>query len=205
MTDTSRDLPVVERAVPADLAAVLRLHERAFAGSMGVALGRSYLRPFLASFLDGPDRVFLVARGPDGPVGYVFGRPAEGSDDRSLVWAVARGLVRHPGVLRRADVRAELARRIRRFDEGDEETPGLPGPTLDLYGIGTDPSHQGRGIGRALMEAFEAEVRRLGFATGRLSVYRDNDRARRLYESLGWEAREHPKRALLSYVWFPPV
>jgi ribosomal protein S18 acetylase RimI-like enzyme len=197
--------PVISSASLDDLDAVLPLHERAFAGSMGVAFGRPYLRPFLASFLDGAGRVFLVARLEDRPVGYVFGRPADDSDDRVLMWGVARGLLRHPGILRRKDIRAELTRRLRRFDEPDEETPGLPGPTIDLFGIGTDPSAQGRGVGRALMAAFEADVVRLGFASARLSVYRDNLTARGLYERCGWTPEDHPKPALLSYVWVPPA
>jgi ribosomal protein S18 acetylase RimI-like enzyme len=205
MTDATDRAPVVVPASMEDLDAVLPLHQRAFAGSMGVALGRPYLRPFLTSFLEGPDRVFLVARDGSEVVGYVFGKPAESSDDRRLALGVAKGLLRHPGVLRRADVRAELLRRLRRFDQALDEAPGLPLPTIDLVGIGTDPARRGHGLGRALLRAFEGEVVRLGFGSARLSVYRDNAAARRLYEEAGWTSLDHPKPTLLSYVWIPPA
>jgi ribosomal protein S18 acetylase RimI-like enzyme len=191
----------VSDATPADLDAVLPLHERAFAGTMGVALGRPYLTRFLRTFLGGGDRVFLVAREGDRAIGYVFGRPAEASDDRALLLYVGLGFVLHPTILARADIRAEVVRRLRGFDQAEEEAPGLPTPTLTLVGIGTEPGEWGRGVGRLLIEAFEQRTRTLGYASARLSVYRDNDRARHLYESCGWKPVDHPKPTLLCYTF----
>lgn len=45
----------------------------------------------------------------------------------------------------------------------------------------------GRGVGRALMAAAEAEARRGGFATMWLGVWEENARAQALYRSLGFE------------------
>jgi GNAT superfamily N-acetyltransferase len=47
--------------------------------------------------------------------------------------------------------------------------------------------HQGRGLGRALMKAFEAKCSDLGLQRIRLHVFGFNERARKLYESMGFE------------------
>jgi ribosomal protein S18 acetylase RimI-like enzyme len=66
--------------------------------------------------------------------------------------------------------------------------PGVGGrPEMAwLYNIDIDPDHQGKGYGRALMLAVEAELRRLGVATWGLNVFGGNTRAVGLYESLGF-------------------
>jgi ribosomal protein S18 acetylase RimI-like enzyme len=198
--------PTVVPASLADLEAVLPIHEMAFAGTMGVALGRPYLRPFLRSFVEQPESLFLVARGERGPLGYVVGRPVGPAGDRRLLVAVAAGMVTHPWVAFRRDVRAEVVRRLRGLRaaaaSGD---PVLPEPVLSLVGIGTAPEARGQGVGTALVAAFEDEVTARGFASARLSVFRDNEPARHLYESRGWQPHEHPTKAtLLYYAWVPP-
>jgi GNAT superfamily N-acetyltransferase len=58
----------------------------------------------------------------------------------------------------------------------------------ELYAIYVHPDHWATGIGRALMEAGEAELRRLGHRNVVLWVLDDNPRARRFYELAGWRA-----------------
>jgi len=53
---------------------------------------------------------------------------------------------------------------------------------LTINGIAVDPALQGRGIGRALIEAAVAEARRRGVRRLTLRVFSPNERARRLYE-----------------------
>ena len=50
------------------------------------------------------------------------------------------------------------------------------------------PAHRGRGYGRALLERLLDEARRVGARTARLEVREHNQVARRLYDSLGFEA-----------------
>jgi len=57
---------------------------------------------------------------------------------------------------------------------------------LTINGIAVDPALQGRGIGRALIEAAVAEARRRGVRRLTLRVFSPNERARRLYESAGF-------------------
>jgi RimJ/RimL family protein N-acetyltransferase len=55
-----------------------------------------------------------------------------------------------------------------------------------LYLIYVLPEHWGRGVGAALMQAGMQELRDLGMRETTLWVLRDNLRARRFYEQLGW-------------------
>ena len=57
-----------------------------------------------------------------------------------------------------------------------------------IYDIEIDQSHQGRGLGRATMLAAEALARDAGMAHIGLNVFGWNDRAKNLYDSLGYEA-----------------
>ena len=58
-----------------------------------------------------------------------------------------------------------------------------------------DHSQRGKGLGRDLMGAVIAEARSMGVATLALNVIAENDRARSLYSSLGFDDRGgHPDR-----------
>jgi len=86
--------------------------------------------------------------------------------------------------------------------ERDEEILGFvsvgssrdPATDGELFAIYVHPQHWGTGVGRALIEAGEDELRRLGHRDAILWVLDDNPRARRFYERAGWsvdgEARE---------------
>jgi ribosomal-protein-alanine N-acetyltransferase len=52
------------------------------------------------------------------------------------------------------------------------------------------PAHRGRGHGRALLSRCLAELRARGVERAELEVAADNDRARSLYETLGFEVVE---------------
>ena len=57
---------------------------------------------------------------------------------------------------------------------------------VTVNGIAVDPARQGRGIGRALMDAAIAEARRRRARRLTLRVFSPNEPARRLYESAGF-------------------
>ena len=62
--------------------------------------------------------------------------------------------------------------------------------TGDVQTIAVDPRHEGRGLGRWLMERMHRQAREAGASTMMLEVRADNPRAAGLYESLGY-ARIH--------------
>lgn len=57
-----------------------------------------------------------------------------------------------------------------------------------IYNISVAPAHQGRGLGRLLMEHAEQVARQAGFHTLGLMVSTHNTRARALYEKLAFRA-----------------
>jgi ribosomal protein S18 acetylase RimI-like enzyme len=56
----------------------------------------------------------------------------------------------------------------------------------EIYAINVDPDAWGEGVGRALLDAAQDELRALGFHTAILWVHPENPRARRFYEAAGW-------------------
>jgi GNAT superfamily N-acetyltransferase len=65
-----------------------------------------------------------------------------------------------------------------------------PGTDGELFAIYVHPQAWGTGTGRALIEAGEDELRRLGHQNAILWVLDDNPRARRFYELAGWSPDE---------------
>jgi ribosomal protein S18 acetylase RimI-like enzyme len=59
-------------------------------------------------------------------------------------------------------------------------------PLLNVHDLAVLPTHRGRGIGRALLNAAEQCARARGCAKLTLEVREDNARARRLYEERGF-------------------
>ena len=60
------------------------------------------------------------------------------------------------------------------------------GPAAWIYDVYIDEPHRGRGFGRGLMEAVEAQAREAGLTRMELHVWVDNDPATSLYRSLGF-------------------
>jgi ribosomal protein S18 acetylase RimI-like enzyme len=58
---------------------------------------------------------------------------------------------------------------------------------LEVGGLAVDPAHQGHGTGRRLIEACAEQARNRGARKLTLRVLGTNDRARRLYESCGFQ------------------
>ncbi len=74
------------------------------------------------------------------------------------------------------------------FAAAGPEHDGRAADIGELYAINLDPAHWGTGAGRALLEAAQAELDRMGFAELVLWVLPGNARARRFYELAGWTA-----------------
>jgi ribosomal protein S18 acetylase RimI-like enzyme len=79
------------------------------------------------------------------------------------------------------DGRAVAYGLLRGWDDGFE---------IPSLGLAVHPAERGRGLGRELMERLHQEARARGATRVRLTVYADNEPARRLYEDLGYELEE---------------
>jgi len=64
------------------------------------------------------------------------------------------------------------------------------GRALILNDLFVAPAYRGKGLGRTLMNAARAFAELSGAVSLQLETARTNDPARKLYESLGWEADE---------------
>jgi ribosomal protein S18 acetylase RimI-like enzyme len=121
------------------------------------------------------------------------------AEDRAAYW---------DGALRREDLRGVVL-----VAERDGEVVGFAaaGPSPDpegageLFAINLDPDHWGAGAGRALLEAAQAELGRMGFAESVLWVLPGNARARRFYEIAGWVADGTERTSEVFGVTVPEV
>lgn len=176
----------------ADLESWTRSHRHAFEGTLGVALGRRYTTAFLRWFLERAGAICLAAVDDREIEGYVFGAPEGYSRELNgaLAPEIVRGFLTHPGALRHPAVLRHVPMRIRGLFgmpvPAELAQRRVSGTIFDLVGIGTAPRVRGRGIGRAVLEAFEERVFAAGHAGIVLDVRTENAAARHLYESRGW-------------------
>jgi ribosomal protein S18 acetylase RimI-like enzyme len=73
------------------------------------------------------------------------------------------------------------------FVQVDSTLAAGRGEAAYLYALRVRPEYRGRGIGTDLVREAEALLRQRGYARALISVAKDNDAARRLYERLGFE------------------
>ena len=113
-------------------------------------------------------------------------------------WRTAREIQRADDRVLRAALDAATADTVAFVVEG---TAGLEGvvclttredyftqaPLAHVEVLAVDPAAQGRGVARALMKAAEGWAREVGLARISLNVWAQNERARGLYEHLGYK------------------
>jgi mycothiol synthase len=75
--------------------------------------------------------------------------------------------------------------------EHGESSDDATAPVGEIYVIGVDPAHHGKGLGRALTIAGFSHLASRGIRRGMLYVAGDNAAAIRLYESLGMRVAHH--------------
>lgn len=85
------------------------------------------------------------------------------------------------------------ARLVVETDDGEVVGFVVTGPSRsgesagEVQVLNVDPAHWGRGMGRLLLAAAESELRAADFEVAVLWVVEGNARARRFYESAGWD------------------
>jgi GNAT superfamily N-acetyltransferase len=74
-------------------------------------------------------------------------------------------------------------------------------PLINIHDLHVLPSHQGRGIGKALIAAVEGKARATSCCKLSLEVQENNHRARRTYASAGFEGRQlQPEAGFALYL-----
>ncbi|MEL4506379.1 GNAT family N-acetyltransferase [Luteococcus sp. H138] len=169
----------------ADIEQIVALHRRAFPDFFLSQLGPNFLTQFYKGFLTDPTSVTVVAHGDDGRVlGAVVGTTQpSGFFSRLLkrrlpgfLLASAQAAIQDP---KRAP---RLARGVLYRGEAGERVEGAL-----LSSICVDPATQGAGVGRILLDAWEAAARLRGAKHAFLTTdANDNDATNGFYLRNGW-------------------
>ena len=142
-----------------------------------------------ASSIDALEPLWLAEREHQASVTTHWGElrpPAEGWARRSSDY---RAILEEGGALFLArEGGALVGFLICEQEEGGSPTWSWPRDYLAVVDVSVLPDHRGRGVGRALLEAAEAEARDRGVAALDLMVAAPNDGARRFYERHGFRA-----------------
>jgi SAM-dependent methyltransferase/ribosomal protein S18 acetylase RimI-like enzyme len=187
----------------AQVDSVAQIHARGYRDSVLADLGERFLRQFYLAFMDGPQFCVLVAARDGRPVGFVSGTEDIGALYRAfgrrlplVALRASAAAVRRPQLLRPLARRAPTVGRLllRASTRNQVEAPSAT-RRATLVTIAVAPSEKGRGVGTALLRAFEDEMVRRGVRSLKLRVNADNDPATRLYESGGWRAVERAPNA----------
>jgi ribosomal protein S18 acetylase RimI-like enzyme len=165
---------LVIHATPSHTDAIVQLHILAFKGFFLESMGERFLKELYRAFIVEPSGLCLVAITGQHVVGFVAGTTQPDGFFRRLLrrrWyafllAGAFSLILHPI---RVGKRFLYALRYR-----GGSPVNMPNATL-LSSIGTAPSHEGRGIGKALVVAFCERAQASGAPGVFLTTDRDNN------------------------------
>ncbi|MBZ0294176.1 MAG: GNAT family N-acetyltransferase [Anaerolineae bacterium] len=179
-----------------DLPAYVPLHQAAFAGSMGVELGKRYVTNFLKWFITDPEALNLICEADGRLAGYAFGAPQGYNTrmNRALIGTIALATITHPWLFARSGFLAQLPERLRHLLGRSNKAPSPalssdepPRRLFRMVGLGVSPDFRRQGIGQQLIKAYEDEAWARGYEALQLSVYENNSGARALYETCGWK------------------
>jgi len=177
-----------------EIRGVTAIHLEAFKGYANASLGADYNHAFFEWFIaQSNESVALVAKDQNHKIlGYVVGTymQNESALARFLVPKAIRSLIRQPWLFVDRQILKKIANRAKLLIGNDKTLavvpPPLEKPTMGLIAVGVDSHARGKGVARALMQGFEKESRERKAKTMLLSVYTDNEAARKLYVSEAW-------------------
>ncbi len=179
---------------------VVQCHRKAFPAYFSTLIGPRFLKSLTKYYTTHPDAIMFVATLPSGKIiGVVSGGKPELRSKFSHKYLPFLALDILTAALKDRTVRVRLGQHLidtikktlARFrivgnDRLAEPRRDCAGTWCSLLSICTDPEFSGKGVGTALMHAFEQESRKRGYRTMHLSVHHGNDAAIRLYSKCGW-------------------
>lgn len=188
----------IRRLAPDDLDAATALHCLAFADYMNVSLGAGYVRRMLKWFIDSPNGIALAACNPSSELlGFAIGAPTKAATDltHDLLPSACWGLLTHPWILFQKRIRQTVLSRMKGLFCSVQATAAIEPPSISLFGIAVHPAAHRCGVGKRLLQEFEAIAVARSTTAIYLSVFPDNLAARNLYEHLGWQLMRGPQHA----------
>lgn len=184
----------IRQADVSDLPDMSRIHFRAFPDSALTLVGPEAIRRYYEWQMQrAPDLILLVAVIQDSIAGFVvagrFHQALSGFVRAHRRFLILRVITRpwillSPRVIRRAWAAGQILTSRRRA------APVLArasGNSAGVLSIATAPTHQGRGVGTALLLKTEQLARERGYEALHLTVSPTNSTAIRLYLHLGWK------------------
>ena len=200
----------VRAGTEADAMLAATLHASEISDGFLSSLGRPFLRRLYRRVVREPQSFLLVAQSDGNAVGFIAG-----AED---VRALYRSFIRRDGLVATAAALPKILRSWRRVLEtlrypgethetnGDGPSkPASPLPPAELLSVAVAPNARGKGAGRALVQAFTAELTRRGVPGARVVVGADNDAAIHLYEQCGFRKAVrieiHPGTPSQVLVW----
>ena len=218
MVSDNANPPTTFHALRADsslLEGMVECHQRSFPGFFMTLLGDGCLRSFYQFYNTHPDAVSFAA--VDSQTGSVIGFVVGGAPEVrtafsrrhivQLVLAAMQRSVTNAFVRKRfldhvagAIRAAAVACRVLPASSADGPPAiGAPGSWASLLSICTHPDHRRRGVGTALMQAFEEACSERGYRALRLCVLQQNDEANALYKRREW-SRFYDSKTCTYYV-----
>ncbi len=178
----------IRTAFKPDLSAIVKCHLEAFPGFFLSVMGPLFLRKYYGIYLDYDKGIVLVAEFEGQLLGFVAGFQDPASyyakmrDNRlSLGLAALAALWRHPTAIRRALFN-------RRRIQSESSTNATTDEDARIGMLAVDPSAQGGGIGRKLVEEFIAVAKSRG--VHRIDLTTDavgNDSVNAFYQRIGFQ------------------
>lgn len=187
---------------PAQLGSLVDCHIAALPTDVITLLGRRFLRAHYGFYTEHPRGICLIVQ-PDKTnnevAGFIIGgAPVMRSEfvckhlalflytvaSRSIINSRVRrrflGIAKNGLLVVLRKLRLAPHKRLK-----DSPIRSDPDVTV-LLTMGTRPACRGKGYGKILLNAYEAECRRLGFAAAELMTRKDNAPANALYTAMGW-------------------
>jgi ribosomal protein S18 acetylase RimI-like enzyme len=183
---------------------IVNLHKLAFKNSLNVLAGNLYLRSFFRWFNNNSQAILLVATVEGKPIGYVCGAPFgyERKINIHLFIPAIIGLMLHPRSLINKQLVRNLLTRLKIVFSGVNPKISkfnIIGKGISLVAIAVHPEYLGTGVSTHLIKEFEKQSTYIGYDFNRLSVYKENFRARRFYEKNGWRIFDENDSPLLYF------
>ncbi len=172
---------------------VVKVHMEAFKSHINVLLGVRYNSAFFNWFVNNNTIHFIGLNNDDIISGYIVGAQVgyQRSLTKKLLPIALVALLKRPHILlRQKIIKAIWGRTVGliRNNNGNKIIQEFQNDRIiSLVGIGVLESIRNKGLAQMLEAEFINEAKKSGFNIARLSVYKDNLRARNFYIKLGWK------------------
>jgi ribosomal protein S18 acetylase RimI-like enzyme len=189
----------------ADLAAIAAIHRAAFPKSAMTMLGSQAIMRYYAWQFDGPHDLYAIGTAQqERLVGFCFAGTFRGAisgfvqKNRLFLalllvykpWLLANPIYRQKlgaGIAALRRRRATPTPQPRPSEQAPESAPHDHEAHFGILSVAVDPTMQGYGIGKILIDAVEREARARQFQRVRLSVSEENNQAIAFYQRCGWQ------------------